>query len=129
MAISQSRSRRKVSGGRYRPYRKKRLHELGSEPTLTKIGERKIKQVRVRGGNIKFRVLLDEYVNVALPDGTCKKVKIIRVKENPANRNYVIRNIITKGCIVETELGDVIITSRPGQESTINGKLIKDANP
>ncbi len=124
MAISQLRSKRKATGGLYKAYRKKKLYELGSSPLFVKLGERRIKVKRVRGGNTKVRLLTEKKVNVVLPDGKAKVVEILKIKENPANRNYVIRNFITKGTIVETELGDVVITSRPGQEATLNGKLI-----
>ncbi|MFH1511592.1 MAG: 30S ribosomal protein S8e, partial [Candidatus Woesearchaeota archaeon] len=33
-------------------------------------------------------------------------------------------NIITKGTIVDTDKGKVRITSRPGQDGTLNGVLV-----
>lgn len=123
MAISQSRSRRKPSGALYRPYRKKKEYELGSSPTFTKLGNRKVKQDRILGGHIKYRLLNVDYVNV-FSKGKCQKIKINNVIETPANRHYVRRNIITKGTVVETEIGKVKITSRPGQEGGLNGILV-----
>ena len=49
---------------------------------------------------------------------------IVNVVENPANPHLVRRNIITKGCVVETKLGKAKVTSRPGQEGSVNGVLI-----
>ena len=43
--------------------------------------------------------------------------------ENPANPNYVRRNLLTKGAIIKTELGNARILSRPGQDGTINAVL------
>lgn len=126
MAISQRRSKRKYTGGLYHKDRKKKLYELGNVPIFVKLGPTKLKKLRVRGGNTKVRLINSEYVNVSLPDGKCNKEKILKIKANPANRNYVIRNFITKGTIVETSLGDAIITSRPGQEGTLNAKLITE---
>lgn len=123
MAISQLRSRRTVTGSLYRPYRKKKKYELGRYPTYTKLGNKKIKSDRVLGKNYKFRLLNIDYVNVA-DKGKSKKVKINNVIENPANRHFVRRNIITKGTVVETEIGKVKITSRPGQEGSLNGVLL-----
>ncbi|MCK4384091.1 MAG: 30S ribosomal protein S8e, partial [Candidatus Lokiarchaeota archaeon] len=34
------------------------------------------------------------------------------------------RHILTKGAVVETELGNARITSRPGQHGTLNGILM-----
>ena len=126
MAIWQGRSLRKISGGRIRIARKKRRYELGREPVHTHIGDRRIKIVRVRGGNYKIKVLRDTYVNVYNPEtGKTEKAKIISVVENPANPHFAQRNIITKGAVVETSIGKVRITSRPGQHGVLNGVLLK----
>jgi small subunit ribosomal protein S8e len=46
------------------------------------------------------------------------------VKSNPANPFFARRNITTKGAVVETEIGDAVVTSRPGQDGLVNAKLI-----
>ena len=46
------------------------------------------------------------------------------VTENPANKNYVRRNYLTKGAVVTTELGKAKITNRPGQDGCINAVLV-----
>jgi len=46
------------------------------------------------------------------------------VKSNPANPFYIRRNIVTKGAVIETELGDALVTNRPGQNGMVNAKLI-----
>lgn len=126
MAIWQGRALRKISGGRIRMARKKRRYELGREPVHTHIGDRRVKIVRVRGGNYKIKVLRDIFVNVHNPKtGKAEKVKVISVVENPANPHFAQRNIITKGAIVETQIGKVRITSRPGQHGVLNGVLVE----
>jgi small subunit ribosomal protein S8e len=45
--------------------------------------------------------------------------------ENPANPHYVRRNIITKGAVIKTELGNAKVTSRPGQDGVVNAALIE----
>ena len=125
MARSQARSARKVSGKLYRTYRKKKKHELGREPALTTVGEKKLSQIRVRGGHKKFRLFSTNEINVYDPKNKIfKQAKIKTVIENPANRNFIRRNIITKGCILDTEFGKVKVTSRPGQEGILNGVLV-----
>lgn len=125
MVISQTRSRRSPTGSRYVAFRKKKQFESGREATLTKVGETKLKVLRGLGANQK-QVLLESNVANVMDKKKNKsvKVKILSVKENPANSNYVRRNIITKGCTVETDKGDVIVTSRPGQDGTVNGYLL-----
>lgn len=123
MAKSQARSRRKVSGTRYVDYKKKKQYELGGEATLTQIGTQRLKTKRVMGGNTKISLLSSEFVFVSL-DGKTSKLKIESVSNNPANVNFTRRNLITKGCIVKTEKGDVKITSRPGQSGNLFGVLL-----
>ncbi|WP_054840472.1 30S ribosomal protein S8e [Thermococcus sp. JCM 11816] len=130
MAIWQGRSLKKPSGGRIILARKKRKRELGREPANTKVGEdrEKRKIIRTYGGNRKVRLVEALYANV-FEGGKGKKVKILNVVENPANRQYARRNIITKGAIIETEIGKAIVTSRPGQDGgVVNAVLIKEEN-
>jgi small subunit ribosomal protein S8e len=125
MGIWQGRPRRKRTGGRLRPFRKKRRFEIGRELQYPTIGEAKHKFYRVRGANRKVRILVAQQVNVFDPvTKTSKVTKALTVRENKSNPNYVQRNIVTRGAIVETELGPVEIRSRPGQQGQLNGVLV-----
>ena len=126
MALWQGRSRRKISGGRYRSHKGKRKTEIGREQQITVIGKETNKRVRTRGGNLKFRVLTGKYANVFDPKAKkTVKTEIKTVLENPANPHYVRRNIITKGAIIDTEMGRAKVTSRPGQHGVINAIILK----
>jgi len=127
MGVWQGRSRRKPSGGKYKKAVKKRKSEMGREPTETLLADEvRIKIIRTRGGNRKVRLLRTNYANVMDPKkGICKKVAILNVVENEANKHYIRRNIITKGAIIETEIGKAKVTSRPGQDGVINAVLIE----
>jgi len=117
---------RKSTGGVIRLGRKKRKYELGRLPTHTRVGKTKIKVIRVKGGGKKVRALSVEFVNVLDPKAkTVKKVKILKVLENPANPHFVRMGIVTKGCIVETELGKAKVTSRPSQHGIVNAILVE----
>lgn len=125
MVVYQKRSKRKSTGGRYRAFSKKKLANIGSIPTLTKVGKRKIKEIKERGTSIKHVLISADKVNVLNPKTKKSQVtEIVTVVESPANRHFIRRNIITKGTILETKLGKVKVTSRPGQEGTLNGILI-----
>ena len=66
-----------------------------------------------------------EVANVYVPsEKVTKKVKIQTVKENPANPHYVQRNIMNRGTVIQTELGDARVTSRPGQDGVVNAVLL-----
>ena len=123
--IVQSKGRKKVSAGMKQFHRKKKLYDKGSRPTLTKTGEKKTRVDRIRSGERKSRILTTNTVNVYIPnEKKFKKGAIKNVAENQSNRHYARANIMTKGAIIETELGKAKITSRPGQENTINATLI-----
>jgi small subunit ribosomal protein S8e len=122
MGIWQGRSRRKRTGGRLRPIRKKRRFEIGRELQHATVGSGTVKKYRVRGRNRKLRILTAQTINVF--DPATKKMqpaKIVTVRENPANPNYVQRNVITRGAILETDVGLVRVLSRPGQDGVLNG--------
>ena len=125
MVLTQYRSKRKATGGLYKRSRSKRLHEIGRSPSLTKIDEKRLKKVRTRGGNQKFRLLQTNVANL-LDQKTKKytKAKILNVVESKASRHFVRRNIITKGAVIETDKGKAKVTSRPGQDGTVNAVLI-----
>src|SRR5207302_9115253 len=101
MALWQGRSRRKATGGRYRPFRKKRRREIGREQQWAFIGPQRLKLYRTKGANRKVRGLSAEFVNVMdRKSSVTKKVKIVTVKANPSNPNFVTRNIITRGATI-----------------------------
>lgn len=128
MAIWQGRPKRKASGGRLRLARKKRKFEVGREKQFTHLGIRKVKMYRTKGANSKARLLMVDTANVVDPKTKAiKKVKILTVKTNPSNPNYVQRNIMTMGATVMTELGEAVITSRCGQDGVVNAMLLTPA--
>ena len=67
MVITQTRSKRKQTGGRYIASRKKKLHECGKGPTLTKLGQTKPKREKTKGGNLKIRLLTSNIANLVDP--------------------------------------------------------------
>jgi small subunit ribosomal protein S8e len=116
---------RKKTGGRYSKARKKKKNELPGQRRVVKLGEDKKKIVRTRGGNKKAYLLKGETINLEIK-GKKKKTKITNVLETKSNRFLARQNILTKGTIVETELGKAKITNRPTQEGNINGILLKE---
>ena len=125
MALSQARPRRKQTGARYKDFRKKRQHELGREPSFTKLAKKRIQIIRVMGNNRKLKLLSADTANLYNPTTKAyKQVKIKTITDNPANRHFIRRNIMTKGSVIDTELGKARITSRPGQDGIVNAILI-----
>jgi small subunit ribosomal protein S8e len=113
-------SRRTKTGGRFVRSRKKRKFERGGYFSQIKLGVQKVAKIRVRGGNEKKKLLMGEFANV---EG--KKLKITGFVENKSNFRYNRAKVITKGALLETEKGRIRVTSRPGQDGTINGVFVK----
>ncbi len=116
---------KKISGGKYIQNRKKKKDESAGQRRIIKIGEDKRKTKRTKGGNTKTFLLKAKFINIQDKDKKTKKIEIKNVIETPSNRFLARQNILTKGTIVETELGKAKVTSRPTQEGTLNGILIK----
>jgi len=126
MAVSQKRSTRKPSGGRYKRVFSKQQHELGSKPTHTHLGKVHKSSSRMMGGNRKQRLLVADIANVLDPKTKKFKVaKIKTVKDSQADPNFIRRNIMVKGAVIDTEIGKAKITNRPGQSGAINAVLVE----
>jgi small subunit ribosomal protein S8e len=125
MARSQARSKRRFTGKKYRYFHKKRKRELERPPIETEIGPEKKKMQRIQGGKTKLKLFSTSYINVTdLNTNKTSKVRIIRFEENLATKDWNRRHVLTKGAIVETELGKAKVTSRPGQHGILNGVLV-----
>jgi len=122
--ISRLRGRRKASGGLYRRIKKKLRHKANN-PTQTLVGKQAKVTIRTRSGHFKQKLLKADIANVY--DTKAKKhskLKILTIVENPANRHFVRRNILTKGAIIRTEKGNAKVVSRPSQDGIVNAVLI-----
>ena len=106
MALWQGKSNRKPTGGRLVANQGKRKFEIGREKQFTRIGEQSLKQYRGAGGSVKVGMLSAQYANVV-------------------DKKTVQRNIMNKGATITTEIGDAIVTSRPGQDGAINAVLLE----
>ncbi|KYK23696.1 30S ribosomal protein S8e [Thermoplasmatales archaeon SG8-52-2] len=125
MALWQGDAKRSKTGRRIRYARGKKKFEIGRERHLTTIGPTTLKNVRTKGNNRKMRAKTTNIAYVIDPkNNQTTKTEVISVVENRANIHYVRRNIINKGAIIETKLGNAKVTSRPGQYGSVNAVLL-----
>ncbi len=115
---------KKITGGKYIKSRKKKSYELTGQKKTVKLGDEKRKSKKTMGGNQKTFLLKANSVNVQTK-GKAKKTTIKNVLETPSNRFLARQNVITKGTVIETEIGKVKVTNRPSQEGVINGILVE----
>lgn len=123
-------SKRKISGGIRNSVNRatKYLSQKGGDFTRTTLSETpEIKISKGRGKTTKYKLRKAAYANISNGEKQTKKMKIVWVHENEANRLYVRRNIITKGTLIEVQNGEekifARVTSRPGQDGIVNAQL------
>ena|ERR1700737_5564376 len=136
MGISRdSRHKRSATGAQRASYRKKRKFELGRQPANTRIGAKRIHEVRVRGGNQKFRALRLDSGNFTWPsENVAKKTRIIAVLFSrsvvPNDRHPIIR--VTTSWSVPTPLPNLLLcrsTLPPSVITTNHSTGLRLASP
>ncbi|ORX85223.1 40S ribosomal protein S8 [Basidiobolus meristosporus CBS 931.73] len=105
MGISRdSRHKRSHTGAKRAHYRKKRKFELGRQAANTKLGAKRIHEVRVRGGNRKFRALRLDTGNFSWgSESIAKKTRIVAVVYNASNNELVRTNTLVKGAVIQVD--------------------------
>lgn len=125
-------SNRKETGGilRTRDGVSKRLSQKGGDFSATTLAEEANESKAIRGMGNTVKIKLTKAQKASVTDkktGKSTSMKIVWVHENPANRLYVRRNIITKGTLIEVEANGTKafarVTSRPGQSGTVTAVL------
>merc|ERR1712117_119792 len=85
-------------------HQKKRKFEMGRPAALCKVGAKRVRVVRCRGGNSKFRALRLDSGNYAWGSENCtKKVRILDVVYNASNNELVRTKTLVKNSIVQVD--------------------------
>lgn len=102
MGISRdSRHKKRATGGRMPVHKKKRMYEMGRQPSMTKLGSRRVKPVRVRGGNFKYRALRTDVGNYSWgSESVSRKTRLIDVVYNATNNELVRTKTLVKNTII-----------------------------
>jgi small subunit ribosomal protein S8e len=101
-----SRHKRRLTGGRMPIHKKKRAFEKARPVSNTKLvsDQARIRRVRVRGGNYKFRALRLKEGNFNwASEGATRKTRILNVVYNASNNELVRTNTLVKNCIVQID--------------------------
>jgi len=105
MGISRdSRHKRRLTGGRRNVHQKKRKHEMARQSSNTKLGTKRVTEVRVRGGNTKYRALRLDIGNFSWGSECCtRRVRILDVVYNASNNELVRTKTLVKNCVVQVD--------------------------
>jgi small subunit ribosomal protein S8e len=111
-----------------RKSRKKRNYEVGGFFAETTLGEKSNAKRKTKGGGAKTSLTKTQKVNLNI-NGQNTVCAIVSIDENPANKDYTRRRIITKGAVLTIKKPDgtdakVRVTSRPGQSGVLNAKTV-----
>lgn len=99
-----SRHKHRKTGGRVNVHQKKRKFEMGRPPSMTKMGVKRVRLVRSRGGNRKFRALRLDAGNFSWgSENITKKVRILDVVYNASNNELVRTKTLVKNAIVQVD--------------------------
>lgn len=85
-------------------HQKKRKFELGRPSAMTKLGVKRVRSVRCRGGNMKYRALRLDAGNYAWGSENCvKKVRILDVVYNSSSNELVRTKTLVKNAILQID--------------------------
>merc|ERR1712054_116781 len=94
--------KRRKTGGKLTPWRMKRKFELGRQSSETKIGHKRIRTVRTRGGNTKYRALRLDAGNFSwASESVTRKCRLLNVVYNSTNNELVRTNTLVKSGIIQ----------------------------
>merc|ERR1711998_354454 len=100
---SSQHKRRNTGGKKTIPF-KKRKHALGRPMAGTRIGQKRIRTVRGRGGNSKFRAMRLDTGNYSWGSEVCtRKTRILDVVYNASNNELVRTKTLVKNAIVQID--------------------------
>ena len=85
-------------------HQKKRQFEMGRQAANTKLGAKRVRPVRARGGNYKFRALKIDAGNFSWgSESISRKTRVLDVVYNATNNELVRTKTIVKNCIVSID--------------------------
>lgn len=99
-----SRYKHRLTGGRVNVHKKKRQYEMARPASATKMGHKRVRVVRTRGGNRKFRALRLDQGNFSWGSENCtRKVRVLDVVYNSTNNELVRTKTLVKNSIVQID--------------------------
>jgi len=110
--------------------RKKRKFHAGGHAVETSLGAHKTKKAPTKGGGSKTKLVSGSKVNVTV-GGKNTVYEVKDLIDNPANKDFARRRVVTKGAILSVTGPDgqelkVKVSSRTGQDGTLNAVPVTD---
>ena len=110
-------------------HQKKRKFEMGRQPAGTKLGAKRVRPVRGRGGNYKYRALRIDVGNFAWgSEAIARKTRVLDVVYNATNNELVRTKTIVKNCIVQIDSNPFRQWYLRRNDVELNKKKIEEAD-
>lgn len=101
-----SRHKHRLTGGRVNVHIKKRKYEMGRPAAMTRIGAKRVRVVKCRGRNTKFRALRLDSGNFTWgSENTTRKCRVNMVVYNASDNELVRTNTLVKNAIIQIDAG------------------------
>merc|ERR1712093_223721 len=96
--------KRRKTGGKLTKWKMNRKYELGRQSANSRIGHKRIRTVRTRGGNTKYRALRVDTGNFSwATESVTRKTRLLNVVYNSTNNELVRTNTLVKSGIIQID--------------------------
>lgn len=110
-------------------HKKKRKFEMGRQPSMTKLGANRVRPVRCRGGNLKWRALkIDHGVFSWGSESISRKTRVLDVVYNATNNELVRTKTLVKNCIVLLDSNPFRLWYLKHYDIELNKKKVEESN-
>ena len=110
-------------------HQKKRKFEMGRQAANTKLGAKRVRPVRTRGGNYKFRALKIDAGNFSWgSEAVTRKTRVLDVVYNATNNELVRTKTIVKNCIVTIDANPFRMWYLKHYDIELNKKKVEESD-
>merc|ERR1712127_431879 len=121
--------KRRATGGKRPVYRKKRKYELGRPAAGTRIGTKRVRTVRVRGGHTKFRALRLEHGNFSWgSEAISRRTRVLDVVYNSTNNELVRTKTLVKNAIRSMDANPFRLWYLQHYDVELNKKKVEESD-
>ena len=110
-------------------HKKKRKFEMGRQPAMTKLGAERVRPIRGRGNNLKWRALKLDHGNFSWgSESVTRKSRVLDVVYNATNNELVRTKTIVKNCIVLVDANPFRMWYLKHYDVELNKKKVEESN-
>jgi len=110
-------------------HQKKRKFEMGRQAANTKLGVKRVRPVRTRGGNYKFRALKIDAGNFSWgSEAVTRKTRVLDVVYNATNNELVRTKTLVKNCIVTIDSNPFRMWYLKHYDIELNKKKVEESD-